>query len=116
MKITGGGISGNKVVQSRAGYKVEPKTHKGNPAGVAQQGMATAFKKEPIIQGKGYEPKAMPATGVPGYFNASKAGPGSGRTIMKSGSQAQYGKAVPDPAPRPRDILSQYGPEATGKR
>jgi hypothetical protein len=94
----------------------EPKTHRGNPAGVAQQGMATHFKKEPITQGKGYEPKAMPATGVPGYFNSAKAGPGSERTIMRSGSQSQYGKPVPDPAGPPRDILSQFGPEATGKR
>jgi hypothetical protein len=123
---SGGGITSNKCHTSRAGVKVEPKAQKANPAGVGQQGMATAFKKEPVIQGKGYEPKAMPATGVPGYFNSAKAGPGSGRTIMKSGSQSQYGKPpqgetnrAPDPSAtgtRGREILGQFGPEASGKR
>src|SRR5215831_5692771 len=120
VKITGGGIHSNKTVQSRSGVKVEPKTHAGNVAGVAQQGMAAAFKKEPLIQGRGYEPAAMPATGVPGRFNSATQGPGSGRTVYGSGSQSTYGKVDPGqvnrapdvPATKPgRDILSDYGPD-----
>jgi hypothetical protein len=117
---SGGGINSNKVVQSRDGQKVEPVTHKANPAGVAQQGLATAFKKEPLTQGQGYEPKAMGPTGVPGQYNSSAQGPGSGRTVYRSGSQSTYGPVNPGqvnrapdpPATAPgRDILSDYGPE-----
>src|SRR6516225_9396840 len=90
VKLTGGGTQSNKVVQNSKGQKVEPTSHAANVAGVAQQGMATAFKKEPLIQGKGYEPGQMGPTGI---ANASKgpagAGPGGyGRTIYKSGSQS----------------------------
>jgi hypothetical protein len=115
---SGGGINSNKVVQSKAG-KVEPVSHKANVAGVAQQGTATAFKKEPLEQGKGYEPKAVGATGAPGQFNSAAQGPGSGRTVYRSGSQSTYGpvaqgsvnKAPDVPATAPgRDILSDYGP------
>src|SRR5215467_8971636 len=102
-KLTGGGIQSSRVVQSRAGYKVEPDARRANVEGVAQQGMATAFRKEPVIQGKGYEPTAMPATGVPGYFNSAKVGPGSGRTIMKSGSQSQYGPSAASAVDRSPD-------------
>ena len=118
--MSGGGYNSRNV---NHGYepKTEPKTHRGNVAGVAQQGMSTHFRKEPITQGKGYEPKAMPASGVPGYYNAAKEGPGSGRTIYKSGGQHQYGSPAPNAvnkAPDPsatgtigRDILRDYGPE-----
>jgi hypothetical protein len=124
VKLTGGGISGNKVVQSRSGGKVEPVAHRANVAGVAQQGVSTQFEKEPLTQGRGYEPKAMPATGVPGKFNSAAQGPGSGRTVYGSGSQSQYGPVAPGqvnrapdpPATAPgRDILSDYGPERRGR-
>ena len=117
--LTGGGYGSSQHKDMRAGVKVEPVANKANVAGVAQQGMATAFKKEPITQGKGYEPKSMPASGVPGYFNAAKEGPGSGRTIYRSGGQHQYGSPAPNavnrsPDPpatgnRGQDILSSYG-------
>src|SRR6516162_2507667 len=88
---SGGGINSNKVVQSRSRGKVEPTTHKANVAGVAQQGLAVQFEKEPLTSGKGYEPKPVPATGVPGRFNSAAQGPGSGRTVYGSGSQSTYG-------------------------
>jgi|EndMetStandDraft_8_1072994.scaffolds.fasta_scaffold390185_2 hypothetical protein len=124
VKLTGGGIQGSKVVQSRSGQKVEPVTHKANVGGVAQQGMAVQFKKEPLTQGKGYEPKAMGPTGVPGRFNAATSGPGSQRTIHPTGSQSEYGPVAqgsvnraPDvPGTTPgRDILSDYGPGRRGR-
>jgi hypothetical protein len=117
---SGGGINSNKTVQSRSGGKVEPKTHAGNVAGVAQQGIATFFRKEPLTQGRGYEPAPMPATGVKGTYNSATSGPGSGRTVYRSGSPAEYGpvnrgqvnRAPDPPATAPgRDILSMYGKE-----
>jgi len=84
---SGGGINSNKTVQSRSGVKVEPVTHRGNVAGVGQIGLQHAFKPEPMLQGEGYEPRAMPATGVRGTYNSATSGPGSGRTVYPSGSQ-----------------------------
>src|SRR5262249_32899713 len=95
-KITGGGIQGNKVTQSRAGYKVEPAANKASPAGAGQLGAAVQFRKEPLIQGKGYNPSGVPATGVPGKFNSAAQGPGSGRTIYPSGGQSRYGPNAPN--------------------
>jgi hypothetical protein len=126
MKLTGGGIQGNKTVQSRSSVKVEPKPHAISPAGVAQQGMATQFRKEELRQGPGYKQGPSPNTGIPGTYNAATQGPGSMRAIYKSGSQSQYGPSAPgavNQAPDPsatgtrgRDILSDFGPEASGKR
>jgi len=83
--------------------------------------MAVQFKKEPLQQGAGYEPGKVGSTGIAGAtYNAAKAGPGSQRTIYKSGSQMQHGPVaqgsrntapdVPGTVPG-RDILSDYGPE-----
>ena len=113
---SGGGINSNKTVQSRSGGKVEPKAQAANVAGVAQQGRATAFKKEPLIQGKGYETGPMPATGI---ANATKgpagAGPGGmGRTIYKSGSQSPTPPAREMPAGR--NTLAEFGPDSVTTR
>src|SRR6516165_5643786 len=104
--MSGGGINSNKTVHSR-GYKTEPKAQAGNVAGVAQQGAATAFKKEPLFNGQGYSTRPQDDTGI---ANATKgpagAGPGGfGRTIYASGSQS------PTPAaremPPSRDYLNE---------
>ena len=120
VKLTGGGINSNKTVQSRSGYKVEPKTHAGNVAGVAQQGISTAFRKEPITQGRGYEPAPMPATGVKGTYNSSREGPGSGRTVYAKGSQAEYNPGPQPMQTRPmwptRDTMAEFGPESVTSR
>jgi hypothetical protein len=123
MKIkSGGGINSNKVVQSKAG-KAEPTTHKANVPSVAQQGLAVQFPKQPLTQGpgSGYEPKPIPATGIPGKYNAATQGPGAQRTVYRSGAQSQYGPSAPgaiNRSPDPpatsgpgRDILSDYGPD-----
>jgi hypothetical protein len=123
---SGGGISSNKVVQSRAGYKVEPQANKASPAGADGLGQAVQFKKDALIQaGKGYNPAPVPPTGAPGKYNSAWQGPGSGRTVYGRGSQSTYGpvnpgerNVAPDPpatGTRGRDILSGYGPEATNK-
>src|SRR5262249_6121353 len=80
----------SRVVSHAKAGKQEPVSDKGNPAGVAQQGMAVAFKKEPITSGGGYEPGKMEATGIAGA-RKGPAGPGPGggsRTIYKAGSQS----------------------------
>jgi len=116
---SGGGINSKQTVQSRSGYKVEPKARAANVAGVAQMGLSHAFKPEPMLQGKGYEPKSMGDTGI---ANAHKgpagAGPGGmGRTIYRSGSQSPTPPARE--MPRGRDTLAEFGrdsPTARGRR
>src|SRR5262245_2429060 len=104
-------LTQGKTVQSR-NPKTEPVTHKANLGGVAQQGSATAFKKEPLTSGRGYEPAPMPATGSRGTFNSASQGPGSGRTVYGSGSQSPTPTAQEMPAGR--DTLAEYGPEISG--
>ena len=111
MKLTGGGIQGRNVKQSRSAQKVEPVAHKASPAGAAQLGMSVQFEKEKLQSGKGYEPKAQPSTGIANARQGhSGPGPGGGgRTIYKSGSQSPTPPARELPAGR--DTLSEYGPE-----
>ena len=120
---SGGGINSNKTERSKSGWKTEPFSKAGNVAGVAQQSMATAFKKEPLTQGKGYEPAKMPPTGVPRQYNSALQGPGSQRTVYRSGSQAEYNPGPQpmrtNPMPTGRDTLAEFGPDsvtARGKR
>ena len=117
---SGGGIQSNKMVPSRSGGKVEPRSTAINPAGVSQRDVSTVFRKEPVEVGPGYSSKAMPATGVKGNYNSATSGPGSQRTVYGKGTQAEYGpvnpgqrNTAPDvPATKPGgDILSDYGPE-----
>jgi hypothetical protein len=106
---SGGGYNSSVVKHDRK-YKQEPVTHKANPAGVAQQGMAVQFEKEPLTQGKGYEPKAMGSTGIANAkYNPAKQGPGSQRTTYRSGSQSSTPPAHGMPAGR--DTLSEFGPD-----
>lgn len=110
---SGGGIN-SRQVSHRYEPKVEPKAKAANPAGVAQQGMATAFRKEPPFAGKGYEPGKPGPTGIANARQGpAGAGPGGmGRTIYKSGSQCPT-PAARDMAPG-RDTLAEYGPEISG--
>jgi hypothetical protein len=108
--VSGGGYN-SRVVTHKSALKSEPVSKAANVAGVAQQGMATAFKKEPLIQGKGYEPARMGPTGI---ANATKgqagAGPGGyGRTIYRSGSQG------PTPAAREMFPSRDYFDERPNK-
>jgi hypothetical protein len=113
--LTSGGANSTKVVQSRSGGKVEPRSTAIDPAGISQRDVSTAFRKTPVEVGPGYSTKAMPATGI---ANARKgppgAGPGGGgRTIYASGSQSPTPPARQMPAGR--DILSEYGRDIPGR-
>src|SRR5262245_16578392 len=111
-RLTGGGYGSDKHVEAKKG-KQEPASHKGNPAGVAQQGAATAFAKEPITSGQGYQPY--------GPKDHTMQGPGAGRTTSRSGSQGLYsssGKKMDmptEPMPSGHDILSDYGRDIPGR-
>jgi hypothetical protein len=72
---------GRASKNGRASWKVEPKPHAASPEGVAQMGMALAFKHHAVHEGRGYAP---PGPGTPAL------GPGGGRTIYRSGSQAKH--------------------------
>jgi len=112
MKIkSGGGITSNKYKTSKSGQKVEPVTHRGNVAGVAQQGEALAFKHSPITQGKGYEPAKMGSTGIANARQGpAGAGPGGyGRTIYASGSQSPTPPAREMPVGRTFDERPNKG-------
>ena len=111
--LSGNGIQSNKTVQSRSGVKVEPRTTAINPAGISQRDVSTAFRKENVEMGRGYELEKMPATGVAGKYNAATSGPGSQRTVYRSGSQGPTPPAREMPAGR--DILSEYGRDIPGR-
>ena len=65
----------------RESWKTEPKPQVAHPEGVAQEGLAVQFRKTPVIGGQGFKP--------PGPRPAAE-GPGGGRTIYRSGSQAHH--------------------------
>ena len=99
---SGGGITSNKLVQSRA-PKAEPKAHAMSPGGVSRIGVhpSPLSRPEPIEAGRGYQPV--------GPTSNMGVGPGANRTVHRSGSQSSTPAARPMPAGR--DILSEFGPE-----
>jgi hypothetical protein len=118
--LIGTGGARSKLTQTYAPKK-EPVAKAQSVEAVAQQGAALRFPHKPLESGPGYTSKPMPPTGVPGHYNSKTSGPGSLRTVMKSGRQSHYGSnppnavnTAPDPSStgtRGRDILSDYGPE-----
>lgn len=101
----GGGINSNKRVDQPVRFGERARAI--SPAGVAQIGMSVGNHitgKRKSVDG-GAEPVrgALKPAGGPGgvplgnsvALNVGKGGPGTGRTIMKSGSQCQTGPANP---------------------
>jgi len=115
--MSGGGFN-SRVVKHDRKTKAEPVTHKASPAGAAQQGMATQFRKKPLQQGphSGYEqPKITKGTGIANAtYNSAKQGPGSQRAVYRSGSQSPCPPAHEMPAGR--DTLSESGRDVPGRR
>ena len=104
-KLSGGGITSNKLVHPsiRTGSP-----SKGSVPGAADQlGQATAFRKEQVGAGRGYDGAK--------YGNElalnSKSAPGQGRTIHPCGSQGTHGPVAGAPRPQGADILSEFGKE-----
>jgi hypothetical protein len=99
---SGGGITSNKLVQSKA-PKVEPRSKAISPEGVAQLGAATAFQKKPLDMGPGYQPV--------GPTSNMGQGPGANRTTYKCGSQGLQGSVNPGHSAPAKDILGSFGPD-----
>jgi len=118
MAKSGGGITSNKLVHP--GVRTGAPREGINPGYAGQIGGALGNKV--MNQGKPVTGAAEPMYGVAPYKsalgnevagNVGKGGPGTGRTVHRSGSQAQHGAAtgnVGKPS-LPADILSHYGPE-----
>lgn len=82
-----------------------PSTNKMSPAAADMLGQQTAFKKPALQQNT---MRQVPL-GNDLATNVGKGGPGAGRTVYRSGSQAQTPPAREMPAGR--DTLSEFGPE-----
>ena len=116
-----GGGYGSRVVTHSKAPKVEPRPRAQNPSAVAQLGSmlgdkvthvagSTGYRGEPLVRGKGYSPPQGPTD------NVAACGVGGGRTVMKTGSQMQYGPPNPGNAPaKGKDILSSFGPDHKGR-
>jgi hypothetical protein len=120
-KLSGGGIRSNKLV--RPGVRVGPaSTNKIDPRGVSQYGYATGSRLErsgsyttdntalPVNAGT----MSQVRLGNDVARNVGKGGPGTGRTVYRSGYQATHGPVVQGSAPGRRDTLAEYGPETSG--
>ena len=108
---SGGGITSNKVVNSRA-PKAEPRSRAISPAAVSQIGLKQGnhatdtgtFRRrsEPLVVGRGYQTPVGPTSNM-------GQGPGANRTVYRSGSQSPTPAARPLPAGR--EILRDFGPD-----
>jgi hypothetical protein len=82
---SGGGATMNKNVSPPVRTGSPNKAT--SPAAAAQIGASTSFKKEQVDAGR-----ALPSVlGNEKALDVGKGGPGAGRTVMKSGSQNQWG-------------------------
>ena len=103
-KLSGGGITSNKLVQSKA-PKIEPRSKAMSPETVAQLGASTAFQKKPLAMGPGLQGPVGPTNNL---VNGPK---GQGRNLHHCGSQGTFGPVNPGNSAPARDILSEFGPD-----
>jgi len=83
---SGGGITSNQFVQP--GIKTGSPKRGTSPGAADQLGQAVSFKREQVDMGRAYQASKL---GNEVALNVGKGGPGAGRTVMKSGSQNQWG-------------------------
>jgi hypothetical protein len=105
-KLSGGGIQTNKLVHP--GIRTGSPSKGSSPAAASQLGQSTAFRKEQVETGRGYDGAKL---GNEIATNVGKGGAGTGRNIYRCGTQSQHGPVAgkrPEPS---RDFLSQFGPE-----
>jgi hypothetical protein len=113
---SGGGINSRVVSNKREGTREQPRTRGVSPGGVADLGSMKGSHS--TVKGDmPFKPRAM--YGEPSYptkfgnelaTNVGGGGCGTGRTIYKTGSQAQHGSANQGSSPARRDILGAFGP------
>jgi hypothetical protein len=85
-KLSGGGLTSNKLVSTR-NPKAEPTSYAISPNRPSEIGLSHHYLVKPL-QGNPYSNPIGPSPSV--------AGPGGGRTVMRAGSQS----ATPNPTPR----------------
>jgi hypothetical protein len=84
--VTGGGIAGNKVVNTR-NPKAEPTVYKVEPGRASNIGMSVHFHKGPLQTQGGYSNPVGPS-------DSMGQGPGANRVTLPCGSQGRHGQAV----------------------
>jgi hypothetical protein len=122
------GSSSNKLVRPgvRGGVKADAVNPKYPPQiGSALGDHVTHGRKEPLPHGKIIEKRREPGPSpisVPmgnTLAAATVCGPGGSRTVMKSGSQQQYGTNPGNPTPvpdrgRPETLINEFGRSMPG--
>jgi hypothetical protein len=73
------------------------------------RGEESNYRGEPLHNDRSFQPTPF---GNQVALNVGKGGPGTGRTIYKTGSQALTGSGGPQ-KPSGRDILGSFGPESS---
>ncbi len=102
---SGGGISSNKLVQSKA-PKAEPRARAISPGGADQLGQKVGPRRavEPLDAGPGYRTPVGPSSNM-------GVGPGANRQVHRCGSQGTHGPVNRGQSSPARDILSEFGPD-----
>ena len=123
-KLSGGGITMNKNVSGkvRGGSRSADAV---SPRGVSQLGSmqgsrlkesgsyTTQSSATPMFSGS----KANPVQfGNVKSLDVGKGGVGTGRTVMRSGSQGTHGPVSAGSSPARKDILIEFGPDVPGRR
>ena len=93
---SGGGITSNKFVQP--GIRTGAPSKATSPCAASELGQSVAFKKENVEVGPAYHSGVK--LGNEKALDVGKGGPGAGRTVMKSGSQNQWGPPNQGESPR----------------
>src|SRR5690348_4142489 len=121
MAKAGGGIHSNKLV--KPGVRYGNRAQEMRPAGLAQigsnRGNRATNQTGKLSDQERLTGATKPAGGPGGVplgnevaGNVGAGGPGAGREVHRTGSQAQHGPVEGRPAAQGRDILSQFGPES----
>ena len=84
---SGGGATMNKNVSP--GVRTGSPSKATSPCAASELGQSVAFKKESVEVGPAYHSGVK--LGNEKALDVGKGGPGAGRTVMKSGSQNQWG-------------------------
>jgi hypothetical protein len=93
---SGGGITSNKLVHPNV--KTGSASRATSPAAAAQLGASVAFKREQCDIGQAYNSGVK--LGNEKAQDVGKGGPGTGRTVMRSGSQSLHGPVNQGESPR----------------
>ena len=120
--VSGGGITSNKLVHPNV--KTGPaSSNKMDPRGVSQFGYSpgstldrsgsftTKNSALPVNAGT----MVQVPSGNQVALNVGQGGPGTGRTVYRTGTQQMHGAPVQGQSPGQREILSEFGREVTDK-